>query len=193
MTISQTTVIQYLEEKEVIDLRISLFNFVQKDDRVWIATNVLSKGIAIVIITNITCCCTDQFETAVRSLYSDISKRIIASLVPNISSANCLASSVYQPQLDLQKEATDWALPSSKPARLRRIARATASTALSWPITLCSKTMSHIFQTFYVWRSHLRYWNTVIRLQIQPSLTLAVTFMSSVWFFRLFSIQQYVS
>ena len=61
---------------------------------------------------------------------------MIASLLPNISSANCLANSVLPtPVGPTNKKLPIGRLPSSKPARLRRIALDTASTALSWPIT----------------------------------------------------------
>ena len=73
-----------------------------------------------------------SFETAVLSEYSDISNLIIASLVPNISSASCFASSVFPtPVGPTKRKLPIGRLPSSNPARLRRIARATASTALS--------------------------------------------------------------
>ncbi len=71
-----------------------------------------------------------------RSLYSDISSRIIASLEPNKSSANCLANSVLPtPVGPTKRKEPIGRLPSSKPARFRRIARATAATASSCPMT----------------------------------------------------------
>ena len=61
-----------------------------------------------------------------------MSKRMIASLVPNISRANCLANSVLPtPVGPTKRKLPIGRLPSSNPARLRRMARATASTALS--------------------------------------------------------------
>ena len=64
------------------------------------------------------------------SLYSLISSRISASLLPNKSIANCLASSVLPtPVGPTNRKLPIGRLPSSNPARLRRIARETISTA----------------------------------------------------------------
>ena len=88
-----------------------------------------------------------NLETAVRSEYSDISSRIISSLEPNISKANCLANSVLPtPVGPTKRKLPIGRLPSSKPARFRRIARATASTALSWPITFPSSRLLKPFK-----------------------------------------------
>ena len=61
-----------------------------------------------------------------------MSRRMIASFEPNKSRANCLASSVLPtPVGPTKRKLPIGRFPSSKPARLRRIARATASTASS--------------------------------------------------------------
>ena len=62
---------------------------------------------------------------------------MIASLLPKRSKASCLANSVFPtPVGPTNRKLPIGRLPSSKPARFRRIARATISTASSWPITL---------------------------------------------------------
>ncbi len=64
-----------------------------------------------------------------------------------MSRASCLASSVLPtPVGPTKRKLPIGESPSSNPARLRRIARATASTALSWPITLPSSRLSMSFK-----------------------------------------------
>ena len=69
-----------------------------------------------------------------------MSKRINASLLPNKSIANCFASSVLPtPVGPTNKKLPIGRLPSSNPARLRRMALETISTALSCPMILFFK------------------------------------------------------
>ena len=113
----------------------------------------------------------------------------MASFVPNISKASCLASSVLPtPVGPTKRKLPIGRFPSSKPARLRRIALATASTALSWPITLA---LRRSFMPLRRSISLAPIWDTgtpVIRsTDSATSLTVAVTFISSVWFWIFFS------
>ena len=131
---------------------------------------------------------------AVRSLYSDISKRMIASLVPNISSANCLASSVLPtPVGPTKRKLPIGRLPSSKHSTVTTDSTSYSFYCLVLADYLVFQAMIHIFQTFDVRRPICDTEIPVIRsTDSATSLMLAVTFMSSVWF-RLFSlIQQYV-
>ena len=69
-------------------------------------------------------------------MYSDMSMRTIASCVSNMNSASARASSVLPTPVGPRKRNVPIGRSGSdSPARARRSALATASTASSWPMT----------------------------------------------------------
>ena len=79
-------------------------------------------------------------ETENFSMYSDMSMRTMALSSPNMASARALQSSVLPTPVGPRNRKEPMGRFSSlRPARARRMARATALTASSWPMTrLCS-------------------------------------------------------
>ena len=69
-------------------------------------------------------------------MYSDISTLIIESSEPNISYARLLANSVFPTPVGPTNMNDGGLFVLCSPARFLLIARDTALTALSWPITL---------------------------------------------------------
>ena len=75
-------------------------------------------------------------ETVWRSIYSDMSMRMMALSSPNMASARDLHSSVLPtPVGPRNRKEPVGRLGSFSPTRPRRMARATAFTASSWPTT----------------------------------------------------------
>ncbi len=75
-------------------------------------------------------------DTVCRSIYSDMSMRMMALSSPNMASARDLHSSVFPTPVGPRKRKEPVGrLGSFRPTRPRRMARATAWTASSWPTT----------------------------------------------------------
>ena len=82
-------------------------------------------------------------ETVCFSMYSDMSKRIMAFSSPNMASAKALHSSVLPTPVGPRKMKEPMGrFLSFKPTRPRRIALAMALTASSWPMTRWCKVSS---------------------------------------------------
>mmetsp|Transcript_180 Transcript_180/g.463 ORF Transcript_180/g.463 Transcript_180/m.463 type:complete len:242 (-) Transcript_180:1523-2248(-) len=77
-----------------------------------------------------------SFETVWRSMYSDMSRRTMASSVPKYFCASALVSSVLPTPVGPEKSMVAMGREGFfSPTRARRRARETAATASSWPTT----------------------------------------------------------
>ena len=160
LTICQTTIVQNLEEKGD-HLRIRLFNFVKKDDWVWVTANTFCQSIAVVIITNITSCCTNQFRNSCAvavfwhvqtddSIFS--SEHIKSQLFSQLSFTNTSRS--------YKEEATDWTVTFVKSCTVTTDGTCHCFNGFILTDNLSLQTVTHIFQTFDISCTHLWHWNT---------------------------------
>ena len=160
LTISQTTIIQNLE-KESDNLRVSLFNFVKKDDWVRVTANTFCQSIAIVIITNITSCCTNQFRNSCAvavfwhiqtddSIFS--SEHIKSQLFSQLSFTNTSRS--------YKEEATNWTVTFVKSCTVTTDGTCHCFNGFILTDNLSLQTVTHVFQTFDISCTHLWHWNT---------------------------------
>src|SRR5881392_1644319 len=93
--------------------------------------------------------------TACFSMYSDMSRRIIARSSSNMNSANARAVSVLPTPVGPRKmNEPIGRLRSCRPARARRTASATAVNASSWPM---AQALFHCDQFLHLAFKHLRY------------------------------------
>ena len=89
-------------------------------------------------------------------MYSDMSMRIIACSLSNRNSASALVSSVLPtPVGPRNRNEPIGRFGSCRPARARRIALETATTASSWPITRRPQVLLHLQELVALALEHL--------------------------------------
>ena len=114
-------------------------------------------------------------ETAWRSMYSDMSIRTMACSSSNKNSARARASSVFPtPVGPMKMNEPIGRFGSLSPARERRTALETATTASSWPMTR-SLRLSSIRTSFWISDSIIRVTGTPVHLETISAMSSSVT------------------
>src|SRR5579885_2450038 len=108
-----------------------LLDLVQQNDAVRAAAHLLGQ-LAALVIAHVAWRLPKRRETVCGSMYSDISRRIMLSSPPKSSAASAFASSVFPTPVGPRKRNEPIGrFGSFRPARERRMARATAAMASS--------------------------------------------------------------
>ncbi len=138
LTVGETTVLEDLQER-VVDLLVGLLDLVEQDDGERLAAHLLGE-LAAFLVTDVPGRRTEQTrrgEPIVELAHVDLDERVV--LAEQEVRQRLDSSVLPTPDGPAKMNEPDGRFGSFRPARVRRIALATALTASSWPmIRLCS-------------------------------------------------------
>ena len=155
LPVGQAAVVEHLQQ-HVEDVGVRLFDLVEQDHLVGPAPHRLGQARRPRHSRHSPAARRSAATTECFSMYSDMSMRTIALSSSNRNSASALVSSVLPtPVGPRNRNEPIGRFGSCNPARARRIAFDTATTASSWPITRRRRFSSMLQQLFALARQHL--------------------------------------